>query len=63
MLTNTNNFINRESSNIKQNISDGARTWIARTSRSTDQLFRQLGHDNTRNQMVLIVGIENAGIM
>ena len=28
----------------------------------TNQRFRQLGHDNTYNPMVLIIGIENAGV-
>ena len=34
--------------------------WVARTSRSTDQRLRPLGHKKTDNLMVLIVGIENA---
>ena len=76
MLTNKNNynFIRRESRRKKiilfignrqkynQIISDGARTWIARTSKSTAQRFRQLGHTSTHNLTVLIVGIENVGV-
>ena len=34
-----------------------------RTSRSTDQRFSQLDDNTTHNPMVLIVGIEKAGVM
>ena len=61
--TNKNNYnvIRRECRRIKKLYSSGivknktkkyfwwAQTLIARTSKSTDQRFRQLGHDNTHN--------------
>ena len=58
------NFIRRESSKIKQKYF----WWGSNLDRSHLEVYwptlqtTQLGHNNTHNSMVLIIGIENAGL-